>query len=83
MEESKTIAGMENENRSGKDFQVQETEGDEVVMMCWENLEGFWQKSLTKKQVVKMEELMTRCEKPRRTWRSYTTNRQLTKNLDR
>ena len=31
---------MENEKRPEKDFQVQETEEDKVVMMCWENSEG-------------------------------------------
>ena len=41
MEESKTVARMESENRPEKDFQAQETEEDEAVMMCWENLEGF------------------------------------------
>ena len=40
MEESKTIARMENENRHEKEFQVQETEEDKVVMMCWENMDG-------------------------------------------
>ena len=40
MEESKTITRMESENRPEKDFQVQETEEDEVAMMCWENSEG-------------------------------------------
>ena len=28
---------MENENSPEKESQVQETEEDEVVMMCWEN----------------------------------------------
>ena len=41
MEESKPIARKENENMSEKDFQVQETEGNEVAMMSWENLEIF------------------------------------------
>ena len=40
MEESKTVARKENENRPEKDFQVQETDRNEVAMMCWENLEG-------------------------------------------
>ena len=44
-EESKQFTRMESENRPEKDFQVQETEEDEVAMMCWENLEGFWQRS--------------------------------------
>ena len=30
-----------NRNRPEKDFQAQETVRDEVVMMCWENLEEF------------------------------------------
>ena len=34
MEESKTITSMENKNRPEKDFQVQETEGEKVAMMC-------------------------------------------------
>ena len=41
MDESKAITRIDNKNRSEKDFQVQETEGDEVAMVCWENLEGF------------------------------------------
>ena len=39
-EESETIARKENENRPEKDFQAQETEENEVSMMCWENMEG-------------------------------------------
>ena len=41
MEESKTIARMENENRPEKELQPQETEENEVAMMCWENMDGF------------------------------------------
>ena len=41
MEESEAIARKENENRPEKDFQAQETEENEVAMMCWETLEGF------------------------------------------
>ena len=41
MDESKTIARKENENRPEKYYQVQETEENEVTMMCWENMEGF------------------------------------------
>ena len=40
MEESKTIARMESENRPEKDFQAQETEQDKVAMICWEHSEG-------------------------------------------
>ena len=39
---------MESKNRPEKDFQVQETEEDKVVMMCWENLEGFLAKEPNK-----------------------------------
>ena len=31
--------------------------GDEVAMMCWENLEEFLEESLTEKQVDKMKDL--------------------------
>ena len=40
MEESKTIEGLESENRHEKDYQAEETKKDKVVMMCWENSEG-------------------------------------------
>ena len=40
MEESEAIPRKENENRPEKDFQAQETEENEVAMMCWENFEG-------------------------------------------
>ena len=39
-EESKTIARLESENRPEENHQVEETEEDKVVMMCWENSEG-------------------------------------------
>ena len=39
-EESKIITTLESEDRPEKNFQVQETEEDEVEMMCWENSEG-------------------------------------------
>ena len=39
-EESKTIARLESESRPEKDYQVEETEKDKVVMMKWENSEG-------------------------------------------
>ena len=31
---------MENEKRPEKESQLQETEEDEVAMMCWENMDG-------------------------------------------
>ena len=34
MEESKTIVRLESEKRPEKNFQVQETQEDEVVLMC-------------------------------------------------
>ena len=40
MEESKTIIRLESEKRPEKDFQAQEIEEDEVVMMCCKNSEG-------------------------------------------
>ena len=40
MEESKTIARLESENRPETDYQAQETEEDKVVMMYRENSEG-------------------------------------------
>ena len=39
-EESETITRKENEHRPEKVFQEQEAEEKEVVMMCWENMEG-------------------------------------------
>ena len=39
VEESKTIIRMKNENRPEKESQAQETEEDEVAMMCWENMD--------------------------------------------
>ena len=36
---SKTITRLESKNRPGKDNQIAESEENETVMMCWENLE--------------------------------------------
>ena len=51
MEGERIIARMENDNRSEKDFQAQETEGEEVAMICWEEP--------NEKTGVEMEEPMT------------------------
>ena len=53
-EKSKTIARMESENRPEKDFQVQETEEDDVLGKF---RRVFLTEEPMKKQAIKMEEL--------------------------
>ena len=62
MEESKTIARLESENRPEKDYQVEETEKDKVAMMCWENSEGSLVEKANKETDNKKEELTMRCK---------------------
>ena len=84
MKGSKTVTSKEDENKSEKDFQAQETDRVQVAMMCWEILEGFLAEEPKEETSSQDGRADNEMEKPKyeEAQEEHVVHTQLTKNLD-